>query len=124
MMRIFPFDIDGPFVRGYLTADLQRRGWRASHLSGTSSELSRNRSFPSMHTPLACVAGHVSHPSDGILLDRCTKNGGKAKCHGVRRRSASSKGKVYASRPSTRMLGVDGCVYVSLVIMSVTVLSK
>jgi hypothetical protein len=32
--------------------------------------------------------------------------------------------KVYASRPSTRMLGADGCVYVTLVNMDVMVLSK
>jgi hypothetical protein len=32
--------------------------------------------------------------------------------------------KVYASRPSTRMLGADGCVYVTLVNMDMMVLSK
>jgi hypothetical protein len=68
MMRIFPYDIDG-HSWGVILPRITKGGvGRASQ--GQAQELSRNTSFPSMHTPLACVAGHVSHPSDGILLDR------------------------------------------------------
>jgi hypothetical protein len=127
-MRIFFDHIDGIF-EGLFTAGSRKAGSKKlpylegprGELTGAQSCQKTNRLFLLyiVHTPLSCVAGMCR-----ILqrsFDRRKRWESKVPWRG--RRSASSKVRCMASRPSTRTLGFKGCA-VPFVNMSVTLLSE